>query len=118
MNEIKFNTDFLTGPAAQLKAVQDLAELQTQLVDLQTEVLVNMHERRALIQSVAGKSFSKKPQWTWAAAIKSAEASAEVKEFDQEKRPLTKRIQLIKIEIERYRLSIEVAIARRAARVD
>lgn len=45
--------DFLANPGKQLHAVQELANLRTRLVDLETELLTRKHERRALIERLA-----------------------------------------------------------------
>ena len=42
--------DFLTNRSKQLAAAQELAHLRSRLVDLQSELLNRMHERRQIIQ--------------------------------------------------------------------
>ena len=107
------DSDFLANPSKQLEAVQHLAELRTQLVALQTDVLKRMHERRALIQRLADSDLAKQGRQGRSSsdfALKRARASDEVKQFDAEKRQLTERIQHLKIDIERHKLSIVIAI--------
>jgi predicted component of type VI protein secretion system len=45
--------DFLTNRTKQLSAVRELANLRERLVDLQSELLNRMHERRQILQRVA-----------------------------------------------------------------
>jgi predicted nuclease with TOPRIM domain len=106
--------DFLTNRTKQLSAVRDLANLRERLVDLQSELLNRMHERRQIIQRVAEQDLARQQEAGRAsrtAAGQRARASEEVRSFDQNVASLRERIRRLEIEIERDRLSIEVAIA-------
>jgi predicted nuclease with TOPRIM domain len=106
--------DFLTNPTKQLSAVRELANLRERLVDLQSELLNRMHERRQIIQRVAEQDLARQQQAGRAsrtAATQRARASDEVRSFDQNVASLRERIRRLEIEIERDRLSIDVAIA-------
>lgn len=111
--------DFLTNRTKQLHAVQELAHLRARLVDLQSELLNRMHERRQIIQRVAEQDLTRQQQGGRAsrtAAMQRARASEEVRSFDQNVAALRDKIRRLEIEIERDRLSIEVAIAGAADR--
>jgi predicted nuclease with TOPRIM domain len=106
--------DFLTNRNKQLSAVQELAHLRARLVDLQTELLNRMHERRQIIQRVAEQDLARQKEQgrtSRTAALQRARASDEVRSFDQNLAALRERIRRLEIDIERDRLSIEVAIA-------
>ena len=106
--------DFLTDPAKQLRAVQELANLRVREVDLETELLARRHERRALIERLAEQNLSEQRQegrQSRTAAHESARASQEVRNFDTNVRTLREKIKRLQIDAERYRLSIDVAIA-------
>jgi predicted nuclease with TOPRIM domain len=106
--------DFLTSRAKQLAAVHDLAHLRSRLVDLQSELLSRMHERRQMIQRVAEQDLEHQRETgrgSRTAAVERARASEEVRVFDQNLATLREKIRRIEIDIERTRLSIEVAIA-------
>jgi predicted nuclease with TOPRIM domain len=106
--------DFLTSRAKQLAAVHDLAHLRSRLVDLQSELLSRMHERRQMIQRVAEQDLEHQRETgrgSRTAAGERARASEEVRVFDQNLATLREKIRRIEIDIERTRLSIEVAIA-------
>ena len=106
--------DFLTNRAKQLGAVRELANLRERLVDLQSELLNRMHERRQIIQRVAEQDLARQQQVGRAsrtAATQRARASDEVRSFDQNLASLRERIRRLEIEIERDRLSLDVAIA-------
>jgi predicted nuclease with TOPRIM domain len=105
--------DFLTNRSKQLGAVDELAHLRTRLVDLQGELLNRMNERRQLIQRVVEQDVAKQQQAGRAsrtAAVQRARASDEVRSFDQNMTSLREKIRRLEIEIERERLSIEIAI--------
>ena len=51
--------DFLTNRVKQLSAVRELAGLRERLVDLQSELLNRMHERRQIIQRVAEQDLAR-----------------------------------------------------------
>ena len=107
--------DFLTNRAKQLGAVHELAHLRTRLVDLQGELLNRMNERRQIIQRVVEQDVERQQQTGRAsrtAALQRARASDEVRTFDQHVASLRERIRRLEIEIERERLSIEIAITR------
>jgi predicted nuclease with TOPRIM domain len=111
--------DFLTNRSKQLSAVRELANLRERLVDLQSELLNRMHERRQIIQRVAEQDLARQQQAGRAsrtAATQRARASDEVRSFDQNVASLRERIRRLEIEIERDRLSIDVAIAGAADR--
>jgi predicted nuclease with TOPRIM domain len=111
--------DFLTNRTKQLSAVRELANLRERLVDLQSELLNRMHERRQIIQRVAEQDLARQQQAGRAsrtAATQRARASDEVRSFDQNVASLRERIRRLEIEIERDRLSIDVAIAGAADR--
>ena len=111
--------DFLTNRAKQLSAVRELANLRERLVDLQSELLNRMHERRQIIQRVAEQDRARQRESGRAsrtAAAQRARASDEVRSFDQSVASLRERIRRLEIEIERDRLSIDVAIAGAAER--
>ena len=111
--------DFLTNRAKQLSAVRELAGLRERLVDLQSELLNRMHERRQIIQRVAEQDLARQRESGRAsrtAAVQRARASDEVRSFDQNVASLRERIRRLEIEIERDRLSIDVAIAAAAER--
>ena len=111
--------DFLTNPEKQLRAVEDLANLRSRLVDLQTEVLKKMHERRELLQRLADEDLERQRdqgRHSTDFAMKQARASDEVRQFDKSKRELTEQIQRLKIEIQRHRFSIRIAIVARGGR--
>ena len=106
--------DFLTNRVKQLSAVRELAGLRERLVDLQSELLNRMHERRQIIQRVAEQDLARQRESGRAsrtAAVQRARASDEVRSFDQNVASLRERIRRLEIEIERDRLSIDVAIA-------
>lgn len=106
--------DFLTNRTKQLSAVHELAHLRTRLVDLQSELLNRMQERRQIIQRVAEQDLARQREQGRAsrsAALQRARASEEVRSFDQNVATLRERIRRLEIDIERDRLSIEVAIA-------
>ena len=111
--------DFLTNRSKQLSAVHELAHLRARLVDLQTELLTRMHERRQIIQRVAEQDLARQQETGRAsrtAALQRARASEDVRSFDQNVASLREKIRRLEIEIERDRLSIEVAIAGAADR--
>lgn len=106
--------DFLTNRSKQLAAVQELAHLRSRLVDLQTELLNRMHERRQIIQRVAEQDLAHQRESGRAsrtAATQRARASDEVRSFDQNVSALREKIRRLEIDIERTRLSIEVAVS-------
>jgi hypothetical protein len=105
--------DFLTNRNKQLGAVHELAHLRTRLVDLQSELVNRMNERRQMIQRVVEQDVSRQQQTGRAsrtAAWQRARASEEVRTFDQSLASLREKIRRLEIEIERERLSIEIAI--------
>jgi len=111
--------DFLTNRTKQLSAVHELSHLRSRLVDLQSELLNRMQERRQIIQRVAEQDLARQKEAGRAsrsAALQRARASEEVRTFDQNVASLRERIRRLEIDIERYRLSIEVAIAGAADR--
>jgi hypothetical protein len=106
--------DFLTSRPKQLAAVDELAHLRSRLVDLQSELLSRMHERRQIIQRVAERDLDHQRESGRASrtsAIERARASEEVRVFDQNVAVLREKIRRIDIDIERTRLSIEVAVS-------
>ncbi|HET7584083.1 MAG TPA: hypothetical protein VFK13_04205 [Gemmatimonadaceae bacterium] len=107
--------DFLTNPAKQLRAAQELATLRTRIVDLQTELLTRRHERRALIERLAEQDMrtqrEERGRVSRTAAHDHARASQEVRNFDSNLRSLTEKIRRLAIDAERYDLSLRVAIA-------
>jgi predicted nuclease with TOPRIM domain len=110
------DADFLTNRTKQLAAVHELANLRTRLVDLQTELLNRMHERRQLIQRFAERDLARQQQGGVArgsrtTALQRARASEEVRTFDQNVAALREKIRRLEIDIERERLAIEVAVA-------
>ena len=110
--------DFLTNRSKQLAAVQELAHLRSRLVDLQTELLNRMQERRQIIQRVVEQDLARQRESGRAsrtAAMQRARASDDVRSFDQNVAQLRERIQRLEIEVERVRLSLEVAVAGAAA---
>lgn len=107
------DTDFLTNRTKQLAGVNELANLRTRLVDLQSELVNRMHERRQLIQRLAEQDLTRQREIGRAsrtAAVQRARASEEARVFDQNVSTLRERIRRIEIDIERVRLAIEVAI--------
>lgn len=111
--------DFLTNRTKQLSAVHELAHLRARLVDLQSELLNRMQERRQIIQRVAEQDIARQQEHgrsSRTAALQRARASEEVRSFDQNVTSLREKIRRLEIEIERDRLSIEVAIAGAADR--
>ena len=111
--------DFLTNRSKQLSAVQELAHLRTRLVDLQSELLSRMQERRQIIQRVAEQDLARQQasgRGSRTAALQRARASEDVRSFDQSVAGLRERIRRLEIDVERVRLSIEVAIAGSADR--
>ena len=106
--------DFLTSRPKQLAAVHDLAHLRGRLVDLQSELLSRMHERRQIIQRVAEQDLERQRasgRASRTSAVDRARASEEVRVFDQNVAVLREKIRRIDIDIEQTRLSIEVAVA-------
>jgi predicted nuclease with TOPRIM domain len=106
--------DFLTSRTKQLAAVQELAHLRSRLVDLQTELLNRMQERRQIIQRVSEQDLDRQREAGRAnrtAATQRARASDEVRAFDQNVSSLREKIRRLEIDIERTRLSIEVAVS-------
>lgn len=106
--------DFLTNRTKQLAAVQELAHLRSRLVDLQTELLNRMQERRQVIQRVSEQDLDRQRQAGRAsrtAAAQRARASDEVRAFDQNVSSLREKIRRLEIDIERTRLIIEVAVS-------
>jgi predicted nuclease with TOPRIM domain len=111
--------DFLTNRSKQLSAVHELAHLRARLVDLQTELLNRMQERRQIIQRVVEQDLARQQEHgrgSRTAALQRARASEDVRSFDQNVAALREKIRRLEIEIERDRLSIEVAIAGAADR--
>jgi hypothetical protein len=109
--------DFLSSPTKQLRAVQELATLRTRILDLETELLRRKHERRALIERLSEQDLSEQAQGggrtSRTAARERARASREVRDFDENMRSLAERIRRLAIDAEKYRLSIDVAVAER-----
>jgi len=106
--------DFLNNRAKQLLAVQELAHLRSRLVDLQTELLNRMHERRQIIQRVVEQDLTRQQESGRAsrtAALQRARASEDVRTFDHNVEGLREKIRRLEIEIERVRLSLDVAVA-------
>src|SRR5581483_8548912 len=98
--------DFLTSRAKQLAAVHELAYLRTRLVDLQSELLNRMHERRQIIQRVVEQDLARQQEsgrGSRTAAMQRARASDEVRSFDQNVASLRDKIRRLEIEIERAR---------------
>jgi predicted nuclease with TOPRIM domain len=111
--------DFLTNRSKQLVAVHELAHLRSRLVDLQSELLNRMQERRQIIQRVGEQDLARQRESGRAsrtAALQRARASEEVRSFDQNVTALREKIRRLEIDIEAARLSIEVAIAGSADR--
>jgi predicted nuclease with TOPRIM domain len=111
--------DFLTSRARQLSAVHDLAHLRSRFVDLQSELLNRMQERRQIIQRVVEQDLERQQssgRASRATALQRARASEDVRVFDQNVATLREKLRRLEIEIERTRLSIEVAIAGSADR--
>ena len=109
--------DFLTSSAKQLRAVEELANVRTRLVDLETELLVRKHERRTLIQRLTDRHLEaqrEQGRQSRTAAHQAARASQDVRNFDANVQALQEKIRRLQIDAERYRLSIEVALGRRA----
>ncbi len=107
------DSDFLTNRTKQLAAVHELANLRTRLVDLRSELLNRMHERRQMIMRVAEQDLVRQREAGRAsrtAAAQRARASDEVRSFDQNVASLRERIQRLEIDVERTRLSIEIAV--------
>lgn len=108
--------DFLTDPAKQLRAVQELATLRIRTVDLETELLARRHERRTLIERLAEQNLAtqrEEGRQSRTAAREHARASQDVRNFDANVRTLREKIKRLQIDAERFRLSIDVAIASR-----
>jgi hypothetical protein len=107
--------DFLSNPRKQLTAVRDLANLRTRLVDLETELLARKHERRALIERLTERDLAdqmrERGRQSRTAAHERARASQEVRNFDTNLQALSERIRRLAIDVERHRLSVDVAIA-------
>jgi hypothetical protein len=107
--------DFLSNPRKQLAAVRDLANLRTRLVDLETELLARKHERRSLIEQLAERDLAdqmrERGRQSRTAAHERARASQEVRNFDTNLRALSERIRRLGIDVERHRLSLDVATA-------
>lgn len=111
--------DFLTNRSKQLVAVHELAHLRSRLVDLQSELLNRMQERRQIIQRVGEQDLARQRESGRAsrtAALQRARASEEVRSFDQNVAALREKIRRLEIDIEAARLSIEVAVAGSADR--
>ena len=111
--------DFLTNRSKQLVAVHELAHLRSRLVDLQSELLNRMQERRQIIQRVGEQDLARQRESGRAsrtAALQRARASEEVRSFDQNVTALRETIRRLEIDIEAARLSIEVAVAGSADR--
>lgn len=111
--------DFLTNRTKQLAAVQELAHLRSRLVDLQTELLNRMQERRQIIERVAAQDLDRQRETgrvSRTAATQRARASDDVRAFDQNVSVLREKIRRLEIDIERTRLSIEVAVSGGAER--
>ncbi|HEX5438417.1 MAG TPA: hypothetical protein VFW98_14780 [Gemmatimonadaceae bacterium] len=106
--------DFLIDPAKQLRAVQELANLRIRGVDLETELLTRRHERRALIERLSEQNLAaqrEEGRQSRTAAREHARASQDVRNFDATVQTLREKIKRLQIEAERFRLSIDVAIA-------
>src|SRR5215207_10666599 len=111
--------DFLTSRPKQLAAVNELAHLRARFVDLQSELLNRMQERRQIIQRVVEQDVARQRESGRAsrtAALQRARASEDVRMFDQNVAALREKIRRLEIDVERVRLSIEVAIAGSADR--
>ena len=108
------DSDFLTNRTKQLNAVNELAHQRTRMVDLQAELLTRMNERRQIIQRLAEQDLVRQREAGRAsrtAVGQRARASEEVRVFDQNLSALRERIRRIEIDVERLRLSIDVAIS-------
>ena len=108
------DSDFLTNRTKQLAAVTELGHLRTRFIDLQAELLNRMQERRQIMQRVAEQDLVRQRQSGRAsrtAAVQRARASEEVRDFDRSVSSLRERIRRLEVDIERVRLSIEVAIS-------
>jgi hypothetical protein len=106
--------DFLTNRSKQLSAVQELAHQRTRLVDLQAELLNRMQERRQILLRVAEQDLARQQtsgRGSRSTALQRARSSEEVRSFDQSVANLRERIRRLEIDVERIRLSIEVAVA-------
>src|SRR3954452_1426389 len=100
--------DFLTNRTRQLAAVHDLANLRSRFVDLQSELLNRMQERRQIIQRVVEQDLARQQEGGRAsrtAALQRARASEDVRLFDQSVATLRERIRRLEIDIERTRLA-------------
>jgi hypothetical protein len=85
-------------------------------VDLETELLARRHERRTLIQRLAEQNLAtqrEEGRQSRTAALEHARASQDVRNFDTNVRTLREKIKRLQIDAERFRLSIDVAIASR-----
>jgi len=109
------DADFLTNPTKQLRAVQELANLRTRILDLETELLRRKHERRALLERLAEQDLAAQAQGggrvSRTAAHQRARAGREVRDFDENMQSLNERIRRLAIDAEQHRLSLEVAVA-------
>ncbi len=108
--------DFLSSPPKQLNAVQELANLRTRLVDLETELLARRHERRALLERLIETDLTEQrasgvSRPSRSAATERARASQELRNFDTNLQPLREKIARLRIEVERFELSLRIAIA-------
>jgi len=108
------DSDFLTNRTKQLAAVNELAHLQTRLIDLQAELLNRMQERRQVMQRATEQDLVRQRQMGRAsrtAALQRARASEEVRDFDRSVSSLRERIRRLEVDVDRTRLSIQVAIS-------
>jgi predicted nuclease with TOPRIM domain len=106
--------DFLSNRPKQLAAVNELAHLRSRFVDLQSELLNRMQERRQIIQRVVEQDLARQRESgrsSRTAALQRARASEDVRMFDQNVAMLREKIRRLEIDVERTRLSIDVAIA-------
>lgn len=117
------DADFLTSPSKQLRAVQELATLRTRIVDLETELLARRQERRELLQRLTERDLTEQRREgsgraSRTAASQRVRASDEMRQFDANVRSLQERIRRLDIDVERYRLSLEIAAVARGATGD
>jgi hypothetical protein len=109
--------DFLANPDKQLRAAQELATLRTRILDLETEHLSRRHQRRALIERLTEIELEAQRgegRHSRTAAMQSARASQDVRNFDESLRTLSEKIRRLAIDAERLRLSVDIAIAARS----
>lgn len=108
-----FGLQFLRDPTFQIAAVEHIAFLRRALIDLRDQLLRRPQERREFVErldeerkSAIRRYFEEHGYGTLPEVFPSMQEEVA---FDQETERLKKQIKNTEIEIERYRLAVQVA---------